>query len=197
MAGNIIPAIATTNAIIAGVQVLKMLQVLNENWQLCKPGIYLGSQLIAAPFEKPNENCTSCRDSYISVAINEKKCTLQMFIDEIVRNLVSPFEGERELSVFEKERMLFDPDFDDNLSKPLADLGCQSNTFITVVDEDGQYDNVAIVLLPLEYVIYTLLLKIRTYVKINYIIVTKMIDHMFFHQRMTLNNLLREHLCQV
>ena len=93
--------------------------------------------------------------------------------------------------------MLFDPDFDDNLSKPLADLDCQSNTFITVVDEDGQYDNDAIVLLPLEYVIYTLLLKIRTYVKINYIIVTKMIDHMFFHQRMTLNNLLREHLCQV
>lgn len=148
MAGNIIPAIATTNAIIAGVQLLKAVNVLNDEMDLCKPAVYLGSQLIAAPFEPPNPFCTACRDTYISLPVDESKLTLGEFITTL-RKLFEVYEDDRELSVFEKERLLYDPDFEDNINKPLKDLGCQSNTFITVVDEDGEFDNVAVVLTPL------------------------------------------------
>ena len=36
MAGNIIPAIATTNAIIAGVQVMECLKIISGNFSKCK-----------------------------------------------------------------------------------------------------------------------------------------------------------------
>lgn len=150
MAGNIIPAIATTNAIIAGVQTLKAINVLNGQMDLCRPSVYLGSQLIAAPFEAPNKECSSCQDVYVPLPIKTEEVTLGEFID-VLRSVVDVYkDGARELSVFEKERLLYDPDFDDNLEKKLGELGCQSNTFITVVDEDGKVENVTMVLAPMD-----------------------------------------------
>jgi ubiquitin-like 1-activating enzyme E1 B len=45
---------------------------------------------------------------------------------------------EAEVSVFEDKRILADPDFDDNWSRTLEDLGCGRGKFITIVDEEGE-----------------------------------------------------------
>ncbi|TIA90299.1 hypothetical protein E3P99_01642 [Wallemia hederae] len=154
MAGNIIPAIATTNAIIAGEQTLKAINVLQRRLDLCKPCVYLGSQLTAVSFETPNPACGTCQDTFIPLPVKNDEVSLQQLIDA-VRSVVDVYkssdDGEaRELSVFEKERLLYDPDFDENVDKSLSDMGCHTNTFITIVDEDGEYENVTVVLAPLE-----------------------------------------------
>ncbi|TIA81932.1 hypothetical protein E3P98_01751 [Wallemia ichthyophaga] len=146
MAGNIIPAIATTNAIIAGVQTMKAINVLTRQMELCKPSVYLGSQLIAAPFETPNAGCTTCRDVYLTLPVKAEEVRLSEFIDALRSRVAVYADPSRELAVFERERLLYDPDFDENLDKTLMQLGCGENTFITLVDEDGEVENVTVVL---------------------------------------------------
>jgi len=66
MAGNIIPAIATTNAIIAGLMVMEALKILNQKMTTCRT-VYLNRQvktknrlLMPCQLEKPNPKCYVC-----------------------------------------------------------------------------------------------------------------------------------------
>jgi len=66
MAGNIIPAIATTNAIIAGLMVMEALKILNQKFSTCRT-VYLNRQvktknrlLMPCMLDKPNPKCYVC-----------------------------------------------------------------------------------------------------------------------------------------
>ena len=153
MAGNIIPAIATTNAIIAGIIVLQTLHLLRQSYEQLsltflqtkhnKP--LNGSRPMA-----PNPHCAICRDTYTTVHCDPAHTTLR----DVVEGILGPGEGHgtgpRDVSIYEAGRILADPDFEDNLDRTLADLNCNRGKFITIVDEDGVYGtiNVAICLLP-------------------------------------------------
>jgi ubiquitin-like 1-activating enzyme E1 B len=110
IAGNIIPAIATTNAIVAGLQILQCFQVLKAQMDLKKQQeakheeieltalrsycSYVnclrnptrnGLFLTAAALECPNPNCFVCSKATISLQLNVTKWTLSDFITKLCK----------------------------------------------------------------------------------------------------------------
>ncbi|TDG52680.1 hypothetical protein AWZ03_000913 [Drosophila navojoa] len=101
MAGNIIPAIATTNAITAGISVLRAFSVLQAKWEQCK-AVYArlrlnGRNQFLVPdafFPAPNPNCYVCAsDPAITLRIDTKRVQIKAFRDEVLiktLNMVNP-----------------------------------------------------------------------------------------------------------
>ncbi|KAF9394541.1 E1 ubiquitin-activating protein uba2 [Podila verticillata] len=137
MAGNIIPAIATTNAIIAGMMVMLAFKILNKALMECKTSylVYGGHRpqlIVSEPLAKPNQECYVCRNSYIGLQIDTHKSTVQDLIDCLEENSLSDIE------INENGRVIYDPDFDDNASKTLASLELTDGKFLEVIDDDDR-----------------------------------------------------------
>jgi hypothetical protein len=168
MAGNIIPAIATTNAIIAGVIMMQALHLLGKNYSGIrnvhlqrKPEVPLSSVSI----DLPSRECGVCADTYIDLMCDPEHVTLAEAVGSILGP--GPAEGEgshamdacvgsgacpRDVSVYEDKRLLADPEFVDNADRTLASLSVTHGKFLIIVDEDGEYETVAAAILPLPYV---------------------------------------------
>ena len=154
MAGNIIPAIATTNAIIAGLIVLQALHLLRRSYNALrnvhvhfKPSMPLSSIAMCPP----NSFCGVCRDTYTEVLCDPARATLREVVDGILGVGQQDEDAEmREVSVYEDKRVLSDPDWDDNLDRTLESLNVTRGKFLSVVDEDGEVATiqVAIGVLP-------------------------------------------------
>ncbi|XP_023031874.1 SUMO-activating enzyme subunit 2-B [Drosophila willistoni] len=101
MAGNIIPAIATTNAITAGLSVMRAFNVLQSKWKQCN-SVYArlrtnGRNQFLVPdtfFPPPNPNCYVCAsDPAIILKVDTKRITIKDLRDEILiktLNMVDP-----------------------------------------------------------------------------------------------------------
>jgi ubiquitin-like 1-activating enzyme E1 B len=149
MAGNIIPAIATTNAVIAGYIVMRAINILQNDWTKCNTVYLKGNPAhIIAPFrlQPPEEGCGVCADVYVPLQCDTTKLTLGTFIGEAVRGWLGWQTGDNgedmEISVYQENRLLADPDFDDNYGRTLTDLGIGRGKMLTIADEDGLYRNV-------------------------------------------------------
>lgn len=158
MAGNIIPAIATTNAIIAGIIVLQALQLLRKNYAGLrnvhlqrKPEVPLNACTVGLPFS----GCGVCRDTYVELPCDPDRVTLSEAINGLLGSGSGedPGTGQRDVAVYEDKRLLADPDFDDNLDRSLASLGVTHGKFLTIVDEDGELGTVAAAIGQLSYVV--------------------------------------------
>jgi len=101
IAGNIIPAIATTNAIVAGLQMIQVINILKAQLASGKKGGNLqeccqyvncirqstrnGLYLTASKLNPPNPNCFVCRGSTLALTIDTKTWTLERFLERIVK----------------------------------------------------------------------------------------------------------------
>lgn len=146
MAGNIIPAIATTNAIIAGAIILQALHVIRDDWKAAK-SVWFGRTaqraLNSTSLEKPNPACGVCRTAYIPLKVKYDKVTLK----EIVQNIAQDWlHVDYEFSIGQGLRLLYDPDFQDNEDKTLADLDIGQGAQLQLSDEDGEHMPVIFVL---------------------------------------------------
>jgi len=188
MAGNIIPAIATTNAIISGLIVLQALHLLKLK---LKPSASSSSQLV--PFTSPqkassqaigpspelthlrnvhiqfkpsvplstirlsgpNPECGVCRDTYEVLRCDTARTTLGEVVKAIVgeasededsksnADVYGPKPG-RGVEVYESQRLLSDPEWDDNLERTLESLNVTKGKFLSIVDEDGEWNTIAL-----------------------------------------------------
>ncbi|EJD08525.1 uncharacterized protein FOMMEDRAFT_165082 [Fomitiporia mediterranea MF3/22] len=148
MAGNIIPAIATTNAIIAGIIVLQAVQLLRKNYSGLR-NVHLQRKaevpLNACTVGLPAPGCGVCRDIYVDFPCDPERVTLSEAVNGLLGTGegVDPGTGLRDVSVYEDKRLLADPDFEDNLDRSLASLGVTHGKFLTIVDEDEELGTIA------------------------------------------------------
>ncbi|KAJ5800405.1 uncharacterized protein N7518_002473 [Penicillium psychrosexuale] len=134
MAGNIIPAIATTNAMTAGLCVLQSLKVFQNNLMQAKM-VFLersGARAINSDsLNPPNPDCPVCSPVVARVEIDPEVATLEHLVQGVLQTELGYSE---EISVGFGSESIYDPDFTDNLEKKLFDLGIKNESFITVYD---------------------------------------------------------------
>ncbi|KAJ5647805.1 ubiquitin-like activating enzyme [Penicillium lividum] len=138
MAGNIIPAIATTNAMTAGLCVLQAFKVLQGELANSKM-VFLersGARAINSDsLNPPRPDCGVCSAVHAQVIVDPKQATLNDIVEEVLRSELG--YGE-ELCILKDSNLIYDPDLEENLPKKLSELGITSDSWITVVDEDDQ-----------------------------------------------------------
>lgn len=138
MAGNIIPAIATTNAMTASLCVLQSFKVLRGDYNKARMQFLSKSaeRLISSePLGRPRSDCPVCGVCQAVLNIDADRATVR----DLVRGLLQGQLGySEELSVSTDAGIIYDPDLDDNLDKKLTDLGVKQDGFITIKDEEDE-----------------------------------------------------------
>ncbi|OZJ04144.1 hypothetical protein BZG36_02843 [Bifiguratus adelaidae] len=142
MAGNIIPAIATTNAVIAGVVVIQAFKILNGELQTIRR-VNLdykarNSQLLyLETLSAPSPDCAVCQTINIPLKVH-LSITLDDLLSTVVRRGVAESGlglGE-EVSISHGGKLLYDPDFEDNLPTSLGNLGIANGSFLNIVSDE-------------------------------------------------------------
>ena len=132
MAGNIIPAIATTNAMIAGLCVLQAFKVLKEDYARVKM-IYLDrGNMSATAYDPPNPDCVVCSMAMARLRVDPGRATLKDLVQEVLQTKLAYSD---ELSIMSGEGLVYDPDLEDNLEKKLEELGIADASFIIIKDD--------------------------------------------------------------
>ena len=151
IAGNIIPAIATTNAICAGLQVLQAFHILQAQLEdkpdsLKERCHYVdvvrnrsgrsGFYLLSSKLPEPNPKCFVCRNATISLTLNVHKWTLQSLLDRVIKEKL----GFEEPSVMLEGDLVWEEGQDadtetyvPNLVKILSKLPCGGMTHGSVL----------------------------------------------------------------
>lgn len=157
IAGNIIPAIATTNAIVSGFSCLNgsnffkydyagktdYSTIAGESSSIfisIRPNKYITS----ATLVPPNEKCASSSLSSRGVVTFSPSHLKTLNLRWLVENLVVKygFEEEGISIILGNSRLIYDADFDDNLDKSLGELtGISSGELILVQDENDELEN--------------------------------------------------------
>lgn len=150
MAGNIIPAIATTNAMTASLCVLQAFKVMRGDIDKAKM-VFLersGARVINSDTLKPpNPNCNVCGVMSSTLIVDPARATLNDLVEDVLKSQLG--YGD-EFSINNEVGTLYDPDLDDNLSKKFSDLGVKADSFLTVIDDDEENPRVNLSLAILE-----------------------------------------------
>lgn len=149
MAGNIIPAIATTNAIVAGLCVLQARHVLAHDLTKAKM-VFLSKRadqaFVTEPLRPPNPYCQVC-----GIVRAELRVAPDTTLETVVEDLRGRLGYGEEFSLLgEGGRLLYDVDFEDLLGRSCVEVGVVEGRTVTVVDEDDETNRVNLELLVSE-----------------------------------------------
>lgn len=138
IAGNIIPAIATTNAMIGGFAVLAAYRVLKSDVSKDKLHlVFLQPHHVLRPFVaetpyEPNPYCGVCTSAYAMLRVDLRRATLQNLVDLLKKEL--SYSDEIAVSR-DGGGLLYDVEEDVNLPKKLDEIGVGEAAFVTITDE--------------------------------------------------------------
>jgi len=144
MAGNIIPAVATTNAIVGGLGVLeafKLMAGMRTSVRSVNILRHDNTVLIGDKLYPPNPECV-VSNAARTTARAPPSATLASLISTIVQEKL----GYDEVSLV-TDKLIYDPDFEDQAEKTLEELGLVDR-FVTVVDEDDRRVNLEVYIEP-------------------------------------------------
>ncbi|CAN6199621.1 unnamed protein product [Urochloa humidicola] len=147
VAGNIVHAVATTNAIIAGLIVIEAIKVLKGDYQNYRMTYCLEHptrKMLLMPVEpfEPNESCYVCSETPLVLEVNTKTTKLREVVDKVIKSKLGmnlPLVMVGATLVFEDGEGL-EPDEAENyalnLEKVLAELPAPvvNDTKLTVED---------------------------------------------------------------
>jgi len=150
MAGNIIPAIATTNAIIAGLAVLESFKVLRGK-EHYKEAVPVYNTIASTEWRlasdanppRPNRQCPVCSVTWSEMKVDPERGKLSDLVAKLKDDV--GYTDEFNLTTGDS-RIVYDPELDDNLSKSFKELDIVSGTFLTVTDERDEEPRVNLVL---------------------------------------------------
>ncbi|KRT81872.1 hypothetical protein AMK59_5927 [Oryctes borbonicus] len=149
IAGNIIPAIATTNAIAAGLSILHAFKVLGKEYEKCTP-TYIRQKSSSAKtllmaestLIKANPNCYVCTEKpSVNVSVNVTQMTVKEFETEILKktlNMIAPdalLEGKNVVVISSEEG-----ETDINNDKTLQEIGIRDGSILKVDDFVQNYE---------------------------------------------------------
>ncbi|KAA8495033.1 SUMO-activating enzyme subunit 2 [Porphyridium purpureum] len=152
IAGNIVHAVATTNAIVAGLVVLQVLRILSDPiaYGQSHRAAFVTSHLTGAVGRQflinnevskpPNLTCVTCSRGYAALKIPLADYTLGEFLTRVVQNALCA----KTVALVLKNDLLFDSDdgaddvekemYDANLKKGLVELGFSNGCILEVSD---------------------------------------------------------------
>lgn len=140
MAGNIIPAIATTNAMTAGLCVLQAFKILRytDSEQLKRHAqvVFLTRtterNLAADLVQPPNPECPTCSVTQITLTVDTARAKLRDLVEDVLK---SQLEYGEEFSVTKDGDLLYDADEDAHLDKTFSELGLTTGSSVIVIDD--------------------------------------------------------------
>jgi ubiquitin-like 1-activating enzyme E1 B len=145
MAGNIIPAIATTNAMTASLCVLQAFKVMREQLNKAKM-VFLtrGTERVISSesLRPPNPHCATCGVAYATLHVDTKRAKLSDLVDVILKEQLG--YGE-DFSVKRDSDILYDVDEDIHLDKTFEELGLKGDSFVTISDDAEEDTKVDVV----------------------------------------------------
>ena len=147
MAGNIIPAIATTNAIIAGACVLHAFKIFRGDYS--RGAMFAigktDARLMNSYQLEPNPLCPVCSAAYSDVRLDLAEAAMQDLVDGVLRL------GYKSFSIFSPDGLIFerddaedDEDMEDVLSNKLSNMGITTGTVLRISDDDKQKVDLAL-----------------------------------------------------
>lgn len=152
IAGNIIPAIATTNAIISGFSNLTSLSYFGKSFDpnLAKTvfiSIKENKRATSALVDRPSKKCASCG----RVSRGLFKFSNDFFektLGELVQIIMDKYGYSDGVSfILGKGELVYDYDFDDNATKKLSEIkSFKSNEILLIQDEDDELENLELYL---------------------------------------------------
>lgn len=147
IAGNIVHAVATTNAIIAGLIVIEAIKVLQgdfNNYRMTYCLEHPSRKMLLMPVQpfEANKSCYVCSETPLTLEINTRTSSLRDFVEKIVRNKLGmnlPLVMQGANLIFEEGDDIEEDiasNYARNLDKVLAELPSPvtSGTVLTVED---------------------------------------------------------------
>ncbi|GAB7338711.1 hypothetical protein MBLNU457_5429t1 [Dothideomycetes sp. NU457] len=146
MAGNIIPAIATTNATTAALCVLEAFKVMQGNYQKAKM-VFLSKSLDrmvdTEALRAPDGACPVCQNAQAKLFVDPSRARLDSLVNGVLNAKLNYSE---EVSVYTEAGLIYDIDEEDNLSKTFSELGIGKDASITIIDHADENAKVNLIL---------------------------------------------------